>query len=124
MSTCPSCDAEVPTGSRWCAICHVNVVDQQIGRLAPPVKRLIAFAIDFLLPVLAFFSLMFGPLIGPRLSTLLAGLVWVIAITFLAYVAWAFVLFTKGTTPGKKFLGMRVVKEDGRTADFFYDAYS
>ena len=55
MSDCPSCEAEVPPGSRWCAICHINVVNQQIGRLAPPVKRLIAIALDLLIPVSAFF---------------------------------------------------------------------
>lgn len=38
---------------------------------------------------------------------------------FVAYVIWAFVLFARGTTPGKKLLGMRVVKEDGSNAGFF-----
>ena len=45
-----------------------------------------------------------------------AGLFSILAIV---YLVWAFILFTRGTTPGKKILGMRVVKEDGLTADFF-----
>ena len=124
MTACPSCEAELPPGSRWCAICHVNVVNQQIGRLAPPVKRLIAIALDLLLPGLAVLILFAGAsLIGGAAasdeSTLLAVIALIIQIAFLAYVVWAFVLFTKGTTPGKKILGMRVIKEDGRNADFF-----
>ena len=124
MSACPSCEAEVPPGSRWCAICHINVVNQQIGRLAPPVKRLIAIALDLLIPVSAFFMFfvaasLIGPGHGSDESTLLAVLSLIVSIAFLAYFVWAFILFTKGTTPGKKILGMRVIKEDGRSADFF-----
>jgi uncharacterized RDD family membrane protein YckC len=40
-------------------------------------------------------------------------------VLFLAYTIWAFTLFAKGMTPGKKLLGMRVVKEDGTSAGFF-----
>jgi uncharacterized RDD family membrane protein YckC len=36
-----------------------------------------------------------------------------------AYVGWSLVLFAQGTTPGKKLLGMRVIREDGRTAGFW-----
>ena len=37
----------------------------------------------------------------------------------LGYAVWALMLFARGTTPGKKLLGMRVVREDGRPAGFF-----
>jgi uncharacterized RDD family membrane protein YckC len=40
-------------------------------------------------------------------------------VLFVAYVIWAFMLFAKGMTPGKKLLGMRVIKEDGTSAGFF-----
>ena len=36
----------------------------------------------------------------------------------LAYIIWALVLFARGTTPGKKVLGMRVINEDGTPAGF------
>ena len=124
MSACPSCEAELPPGSRWCAICHINVVNQQIGRLAPPIKRLIAIALDLFLPVSALLILFAGvSLIGPSSasdeSTLLVVFALIIQFAFLAYIVWTFILFTKGTTPGKRILGMRVIKEDGRNADFF-----
>ena len=124
MSACPSCEAELPPGSRWCAICHINVVNQQIGRLAPPIKRLIAIALDLFIPVMAIFILFVGAsFIGGGAdadgSMLLAVFALIIQIAFLAYIVWAFILFTKGTTPGKKILRMRVIKEDGRNADFF-----
>jgi uncharacterized RDD family membrane protein YckC len=37
---------------------------------------------------------------------------------FVAYMIWAIRLFSQGTTPGKKMLGMRVVKESGEGAGF------
>jgi uncharacterized RDD family membrane protein YckC len=37
----------------------------------------------------------------------------------IAYVIWAFKLFAQGATPGKRLLGMRVVKEGGQTAGFW-----
>lgn len=37
----------------------------------------------------------------------------------LAYFVWASLLFASGTTPGKKLLGMRVIKEDGSPAGWF-----
>ena len=123
MRTCPSCEAAVSPGNRWCAKCHVNVVNQQIGRLAPPVKRWIASMLDLLIPVLAFLIFIvtgtfMGPGHGSFGSISLVVLSLIISIAFLAYVVWALFLFTEGTTPGKKILGMRVVKEDGANAGF------
>jgi len=37
---------------------------------------------------------------------------------FVAYAIWAIRLFAKGTTPGKKLLSMRVIKEGGEGAGF------
>ena len=119
MSTCPSCEAEFPPGSRWCAICHVSVANPQIGRLAPPIKRLIAFAIDVPVQFSTLLYLWMGSLSSAHLNTSLSTFLQVVSIAFLVYVACALFLCTKGTTPGKKLLGMRVVKEDGRNADFF-----
>ena len=121
MANCPSCSAEVTAGARWCGICHVNVVNQDIGRLAAPGKRLGACALDLLVPVVAIVvsgslgaagvatETETGALIGNLLSSLL----------LLAYIIGAFVLFARGTTPGKKLLGMHVIREDGRNANFF-----
>jgi uncharacterized RDD family membrane protein YckC len=43
---------------------------------------------------------------------------WMVVI-YGAYVAWALILFTKGMTPGKSVLGLRVVGEDGDGARFW-----
>jgi uncharacterized RDD family membrane protein YckC len=39
-------------------------------------------------------------------------------VLLVGYVIWAFTLFANGMTPGKKLLGMRVIKEDGTSAGF------
>jgi len=96
-------------------------VDPGIGRLASPVKRLGAYCLDLLVPLVALFLILVvaggvgaaaGTEEGPGVGLFLGFLL------FVAYIIWAFVLFARGTTPGKKLLGMRVVKEDGSNAGF------
>jgi len=121
MANCPSCNAEVAAGTRWCGICHTNVVNPRIGRLASPGRRLGAYFLDLLVPFVALFLIFVVAGAGAATETEGgAGLGILLGILlFIAYVIWAFVLFARGTTPGKKLLGMRVVKEDGRNAGFF-----
>lgn len=120
MATCTACNTELTAGLRWCGMCHAHTVDASIGRLASPGKRLGAYVLDLMIPFLAFF-LMFvvagagigtGSEAGAGFGSLLAFAL------FVAYVIWALMLFAHGTTPGKKALGMRVVREDGRHAGF------
>lgn len=121
MASCPVCHAEVAPGLRWCPICHANVLNPAVGRLASPGKRLGAYFVDFVVPIGAlFFILGIGGLgtaaggqrAGGGLGCLLvSGLL-------LAYLIFAIRLFAQGTTPGKKALGMRVIKEDGSSAGF------
>ena len=121
MQNCPECNAEVPTGSRWCGLCHTNVLNKEIGRLASPGKRLGAYFLDLLVPIVALILSLFVASAGAATETEggagLGGLF--AALLLIAYIIWAFVLFARGTTPGKNLLGMRVVKEDGRAAGFF-----
>jgi len=121
MAQCPSCKAEVTPGSRWCGICRANILNQAIGRLASPGKRLGAYFLDLLVPVVALFLIFVvagaGAATGSDAGTGV-GVLLGIAL-FLGYVVWAFMLFAKGMTPGKKLLGMRVIKEDGTSAGFF-----
>jgi len=42
-----------------------------------------------------------------------------VIILLLGYIVWELILFARGTTPGKKLLGMRVIKDDGTSAGFF-----
>ncbi len=121
MTRCPSCNAEVPTGARWCPICHTNIMNPEIGRLASPGKRLGAYILDLIIPVIAL-SLIF--LIGGGIAAAIGGEggggagTLLGFLLFVAYGVWALVLFARGTTPGKKLLGMKVVREDGRNAGF------
>jgi uncharacterized RDD family membrane protein YckC len=115
MPTCPSCNAEAPAGVRWCGICHGNLVDRNIGRLASPGKRLGAFVLDGLIPCVALLIILAGGAAGGAAGGIDVGvgmgfLLWV------GYIVWAIRLFAQGTTPGKSMLGMRVVKEDGQPA--------
>ena len=121
MQNCPECNAEVPTGFRWCGICHANVLNKEIGRLASPGKRLGAYFLDLLVPIVALILIFVVVGVGAATETEKgAGLEGLFAsLLLIAYIIWAFVLFARGTTPGKKFLGMRVVKEDGSAAGFF-----
>ncbi len=120
MATCSSCNAEVVPGTRWCNICHTNVVNPSLGKLAPPGKRLGAFVLDLVIPAAALFLMVAVAGIGSATETEAgAGIGGIIgSLLFLAYIIWALVLFARGTTPGKKALGMRVIKEDGTPAGF------
>ncbi len=125
MAHCSACEAEVAPGNRWCSICHTNVVNPAIGRLAPPRKRLAAYLLDLLAPFAALFVILgiggLGAQVGSKVDAEAAtnfGLILTFA-AWIAYVVWALVLFARGTTPGKSLLGMRVVKEDGSQPGFF-----
>ena len=103
MQNCPECNAEVPTGSRWCGLCHTNVLNKEIGRLASPGKRLGAYFLDLLVPIVALILILFVASVGAATETEggagLGGLF--AALLLIAYIIWAFVLFARGTTPGK-----------------------
>ncbi|MFN2533421.1 MAG: RDD family protein, partial [Pyrinomonadaceae bacterium] len=109
MALCPSCHSEVPAGSRWCSVCHANVAGSST-HLASPGKRLGAYTLDIAIPFFAFL-LMLGA----------AGVAKSLGFGFLllvVYAIWAMRLFAHGTTPGKKLLGIRVVRENGQEAGF------
>ena len=121
MAPCPTCQAEVPAGNRWCNICHSNVLNPAVGKLASPGKRFGAYFLDFILPIVAIMFIFGiggvgyatgGERAGGSLAVLLVGGL------LIAYVVYAIRLFANGTTPGKKMLSMYVVKEDGQRAGF------
>lgn len=121
MPTCRSCNGEVPAGLRWCGICHVNLINPNIGRLASPGKRLGAYVLDVLTPTIAF-VVMLSAFLGGAATGIDAGVgagLIVSVILLFAYVVWALKLFVHGVTPGKKMLGMRVIKENGDAAGFW-----
>lgn len=120
MAICSSCKSEVPAGARWCPICNTNVVNPAIGRLASPGKRLGAYVLDLLVPIVALWLIFMVAELGASTgSDTGEGLAALLGVgLFVAYAIWALVLFSRGATPGKKLLGMRVIKKDGHPAGF------
>lgn len=119
MADCTVCGSHLPAGSRWCPICRSSATDPTIGTLATPGRRLGAYFLEFgvlfiaLLLVALFESAASGGVeAGGSAGPVLAGLV------LLGYVIWALVLFTKGQTPGKQLLKLRVIRENGQRAGF------
>ena len=123
MANCSACRAEVVPGTRWCGICHTNIVNPAVGKLAAPRRRLGAYVLDLLIPIVTLGVLVlvgvFGAATGPDAAAgAAASSVQVLQVLFLAYLVTALVLFSRGTTPGKKLLGLRVINEDGTPARF------
>ncbi|HEX2259918.1 MAG TPA: RDD family protein [Actinomycetota bacterium] len=118
MGDCTVCGSHLPAGSRWCPICRSSTTDPTIGKLATPGRRLGAYFLEFAvlfipLFLVALFDAAFGR--GERgggAGPLVAGLV------LLGYVIWALILFTRGQTPGKQLLKLRVVRANGQRAGF------
>lgn len=113
---CPSCSTELSPGTRWCQVCHSNVVQPAAGKLASPGKRLGAYVLDGAIP---WFVILGSLGVGAGVSGGDGGVGGgVMILLLLGYAAWALMLFSRGTTPGKNLLGMRVIKESGESAGF------
>ena len=128
MISCSSCRNDAPAGARWCPICHANLVQSGVGKLASPGKRFAAYVFDLAIPLVAIFFII--PLVagGTAVAAFEAGLdddaasgVALVGMVGLVvgYLLWALVLFARGTTPGKRLLRMYVFKESGERAGFF-----
>ncbi|HXF36498.1 MAG TPA: RDD family protein, partial [Actinomycetota bacterium] len=114
-----SCGVEVPAGTRWCGICRSNALDPAIGRLASPGRRLGAHVLDVAVPLVAFLVISGVWVLGAGATEEQGSVGGVLGLgLFVAYAVWALRLFARGMTPGKRLLGIRVVREDGRPAGF------
>ncbi|HEY3396008.1 MAG TPA: RDD family protein [Lacipirellulaceae bacterium] len=119
-TACPNCKASVVPGSRWCRICHSNIVNPSIGRLASPLKRLGAQILALLVSAVAFsltgFMLLTGDPIEKNINN---GRVIAALVPLIAIFVWEIFCWMQGTSIGKMLIGMRVVTENGTTAGFF-----
>lgn len=120
MATCQTCRIEIVPGSRWCSVCRTSLLNPSAGRLAPPVKRLGAFVLDLFAPVLAWFLVFSAVGVGMATGSDAAlGVSGLLSLAlFFGYVVWSLLLFSRGETPGKHLLGIRVIREDGQSAGF------
>jgi uncharacterized RDD family membrane protein YckC len=108
----------VDSATRWCPCCHSNVQDPSLGKLASPGRRLAASVIDLFILTLVIGGVFAvedpqvkGEYAGGGLETFLFGVL-------IAYVVLVIVLFAHGTTPGKRVLGLYVIKANGQRAGF------
>ena len=114
MAACPPCNTNYAAGARWCAICHTDVVNPEIGRLSSPGKRLDVYILDYLFLLLIVVVYQVADAVGEYMDV--GAISTVSVILLVAYAGLSLVLFAKGMTIGKRLLGMRVVKEDGGRA--------
>jgi uncharacterized RDD family membrane protein YckC len=127
MATCSICNTENTAGTRWCNICHTNMLNPKIGKLASPSKRLGAFFIDMFATLVSLFMLIY--LINFLFSEETDGnisLIWVTLliiilslIYFFFYISSTITLCKRGSSFGKDHFGLSVIKEDGSKAGFF-----
>ncbi|MCC6930173.1 MAG: RDD family protein [Gemmatimonadaceae bacterium] len=105
--TCPNCARAVNPESFFCSWCNVLLASPSRGTRAGLFARWMALMID--------------PLIGIILYVVIGGGALAISETFgtivafgfpLAYLIWFLLLLREGLTPGKRILGLRVVRPD------------
>lgn len=111
---CAHCSAALAKDAKWCPSCRRSTREHVSGKLASPLKRLAAAALDSLAPA-------FGTSVIVQFSTnsgvVASNLVRTICI--IAWAIWSMTLFSNGMTPGKWVLGLYVIDESGDTASFF-----
>jgi uncharacterized RDD family membrane protein YckC len=99
---CRVCRNVIADGARWCTRCGVNTMSHVHGRLASPMQRLVAMALDCVIPVAAVVA-----------TSNLAHRGDILELLLLAYAAWVLVLFSNGTTLGKRLVGIHVITREG-----------
>lgn len=113
-ATCPDCNSPIPHGVHFCPSCRVFLPNPWVGELATSKRRLAAAMLDGVFKDGGIFGFaLWNAILPPGV----AGSV--IRILSLAYGVSALVLWTRGTTPAKRLLGMNVITEDGEHADFW-----
>lgn len=122
-TSCSSCGADRMAGTQWCPLCRKNINNPTLGHLATPGKRLGAYVLDAVIPLGVVWFMLLSVFVDSALGggePTGGGLGGLIAWGVLAaYCITALALFTRGTTPGKHLLHMRVIKESGADAGFW-----
>ncbi|QXD17134.1 RDD family protein [Rhodocaloribacter litoris] len=104
---CPNCHREIAPGVRFCTWCGAFVVAPGKGRKANLFRRWLALAID---PLIGLGLYLIAIVLFGAVSETLGV---IMAVVFpLGYLVWYVSLFRQGLTPGKKLLGLQVVREE------------
>ncbi|MFH1701251.1 MAG: RDD family protein [Candidatus Zixiibacteriota bacterium] len=104
---CPSCQKSIEADSFFCQWCRRYIPNPTLGIRPNLFERWLALVIDPLLGLLLHFTFM---LIVGRI---LPDLIYIAAIAFpIGYLIWYASLFRQGMTPGKKVMGLRVIRQE------------
>ena len=104
---CPSCQKSIVADSFFCQWCRRYIPNPDQGIRPNLFERWLALVIDPLLGLLLYFAALaiFG--------SISADLAFFAAIAFpIGYLIWYASLFRQGMTPGKKMMGLRVVRQE------------
>ena len=105
---CPGCNKEVVADSYFCTWCSAFIPNPEKGKKANLFSRWMAWVIDAAILVLLYvLAIVFGVVSGSGAVLMFSVLL------ILAYIVWFWMLLAQGMTPGKKFLGLRVVSQAG-----------
>ena len=102
---CPSCRKEVLPDTFFCSWCSAYIPEPVLGARAGVFARWVAWALDPCIAVVLYFTgiLVFG-MLSKNLGVLAAALLPI------AYLVWFLRLLRQGLTPGKRLLGLQVVR--------------
>ena len=102
---CPNCSKETAPESYFCPWCNVLVANSRSGTRAGLFVRFMALVVDPLVALALYFGAiaLFGS-ISSDLGVMVAVLLPI------AYFVWFLMLLRRGLTPGKKLLGLQVVR--------------
>jgi uncharacterized RDD family membrane protein YckC len=117
-AVCPDCDAAVPGGAHFCPSCHVFLADRWVGSLATPKRRLAAAVLDGIFKDGGLFGMAIWNAVLPH-----GFATTVVRIMSMIYGVSALVFWSRGTTPAKRLLDVKVVTEDGEPAGFWRMAF-
>jgi uncharacterized RDD family membrane protein YckC len=102
----------------FCPACETFIVDPYVGRLASTGRRLAAAVLDSVFRDGGIFgAAVWTNIVPPGVATAIVGILSTM------YGIASLYLWTKGTTPAKRLLGMRAITSDGEPAGFFRMAF-
>ena len=114
---CSNCGTEVASRAHFCPSCQSFLATPMLGRLASAKRRLGAAFLDGLFKEGGLFGSIFWATVfpgsGARIVAIMSTVYWISALF----------LWSRGTTPAKRLLGMTVITEDGEPAGFFRMAF-
>ncbi len=104
---CPNCAREVSPDAFFCSWCNVLLASPARGTRAGLFSRWIALIIDPLIAIVLYV------VVGGAALSLSESFGTLVAIGFpILYFVWFLILLREGLTPGKRMLGLRVVRPD------------